>query len=67
MPSFEALEEYARSKEISFTSRDDIIKNIQIIDFYRQRIDSHSAELANYERIVEFTLMSREFTQEAGR
>jgi len=66
VPSFEALEEYARSKEISFTSRDDLIKNIQIIDFYRQRIDSHSAELANYERIVEFTLMSREFTQEAG-
>jgi len=34
--------------------------------FYKQRIDSRSEELANYERVKAFTLLPEPFTQETG-
>jgi long-chain acyl-CoA synthetase len=38
----------------------------EIIDFYRKRIEDLSTELANYEKIIRFTLIPHEFSQEGG-
>jgi long-chain acyl-CoA synthetase len=66
VPYFEALEEYAKEKGIGFSSREMLIKKDEIIQFYRERIEKISSELANYEKIKKFTLLPVEFTQTAG-
>ncbi len=39
VPSFLALEEYAKAHNISYTSKEDLISKPEIIEFYRQRIE----------------------------
>jgi len=66
VPIFPAIEQYANEHNISYSSRAELVNNPEIIRFYRRRIDSHSAELAGYEKIRRFTLLDEAFTQEAG-
>ena len=64
VPSFAALEEYARENNIAFSTREELINREEIVNFYDNRIETQSAELANFERIKRFTLLSQEFTQD---
>lgn len=66
VPSFDALEEYAKAKNIDFASREDLIAKPEIIKFYQERIDMHQKELAAYEKVKRFRLLAVPFTQEAG-
>ena len=66
VPYFEALEEYAKERKIPYTSREDLIKRREIIDFYDERIASVQKELASFEQIKKFTLLSQEFSQALG-
>jgi len=66
VPAFAALEQYARENKIAFTSREDLVGNPAIIDFYSSRIKDLSIDLPNYEKVVRFTLIPQEFTQDAG-
>ena len=66
IPSFPALEEYAEAKGIKFTSREDLIKNPKIVDFYKQKIETLTKDIAPFEKIKKFTLLAREFTMDAG-
>jgi long-chain acyl-CoA synthetase len=62
VPSFEALEEYARTRNIPFASRYELVKHPEIIEFYRKRIEERSQSLAGFEKIKEFTLLPEELT-----
>ncbi|MCU0600254.1 MAG: long-chain fatty acid--CoA ligase [Desulfobacterales bacterium] len=62
VPSFEALEEYARNQNIPFKSRFELVKHPDIVEFYRKRIDERSRNLAGFEKIKEFTLLPEELT-----
>ncbi|MGE5455052.1 MAG: AMP-dependent synthetase/ligase, partial [Methylocystaceae bacterium] len=66
VPSFEPLQNYAKKNNIAFTSREDLVKNPKIIDFYRKKIDERTADLGQVEKIKKFTLLTREFSQEDG-
>lgn len=66
VPTFDALEEYAKHHNIVYSSREDLVKNRAIIKFYQTRIAENSKELAGYEQIKKFILLARPFTQEAG-
>ena len=66
VPYFEALEEYAKEKGISFSSREALVKKQEIIDFYNERIQVVQKELANFEKIKKFTLLPEEFSQAAN-
>jgi long-chain acyl-CoA synthetase len=66
VPQFPALEAYARSHAITFSSRSELVHRPEIHDFFRDRIDKLSADLAPYERIKEFTLLDHDLTMEAG-
>jgi long-chain acyl-CoA synthetase len=66
VPSYEALESYARSIGLSWQTREELLQHPAIIAFYRERIDRQSTELAGFETIKAFTLLPREFTQESG-
>ena len=62
VPSFEALEEYARINNISFSSRAELVRQPEIIELYRKRIEEKSNKFANFEKIKEFTLLPNELT-----
>jgi len=65
-PAFPMLERYAEENGIGWTSRAELVARPQVRAFYDQRIAQLSQELANYERVQRFTLVSTEFTQESG-
>ncbi|MGQ9842278.1 MAG: AMP-dependent synthetase/ligase [Spirochaetota bacterium] len=66
VPSFIALEEYARSHNIAYASKEELISKPEIIEFYRQRIEEAQKEFARFEKIKKFTLLPQEFTVESG-
>ena len=66
VPAFDALEEYAKTHGITSSSRDDLVKNPAVVQFYQKRIAENSQDLAGHEQIKKFLLLSEPFTQEAG-
>ena len=66
VPSFEALETWAKEKEINYNSMEELINHPKVNAFYRKRIDYHSKLLAQYETIKKFTLLTKPFTIEDG-
>lgn len=66
VPSFIALEEYAKTHNIAYTSKEDLISKPEIIEFYQKRIEEAQKEFARFEKIKKFTLLPQEFTVESG-
>ena len=66
VPNFAALEEFAKNENIPVATIEDLIQHPKVVAFYQARIDKHSEELAEYERIKKFTLLSAPFVQETG-
>ena len=66
VPAFDALVEYAKTHGITYSSREDLVKNPAIVQFYQKRIAENSKDLAGHEQIKKFILLRRSFTQEAG-
>lgn len=66
VPNFEKLEELARSRNIQFANRKDLIGNREIVDFIQAEIDRATPGLASYERIKKIALLERDFEIEKG-
>lgn len=66
IPAFEALKEYAQSKQIQYKSIEDLIKNADIKKMIEERIEKLQSSFAGYEKIKKFTLLPQAFTMEAG-
>ena len=65
VPDFDVLKEYAREKQLETGDLTALIKTKEITQLIRGEIDRLLADFADYERVRMFTLMDREFTQEA--
>lgn len=61
VPAYPLLEKYAGEKGISFESREELVKNKDIIRFIEARVEEHQKNLASYERIKRFTLLPEPF------
>jgi long-chain acyl-CoA synthetase len=66
VPSFPALETYAKENNISYSSQEELVKKPKVIEFYSKRINDLSKDLADYEKIIRFSLIASEFTQDSG-
>lgn len=64
VPAFQALEEWAAAKGISYRDRHDLLNNPAVQSLYRDEIQRFNDQLANYETIKKFELISREWTQD---
>ena len=64
VPAYPLLEKYAGEKGISFESREELVKNKDIIRFIEARVEEHQKNLASYEKIKRFTLLPQPFTME---
>lgn len=61
VPAYPLLEKYAEEKGISFESREELVKNKDIIRFIEARVEEHQKNLASYEKIKRFTLLPEPF------
>lgn len=66
VPAFSALEAYAEASKIKYNSREELLQNPKIIDFYEARIHQAQQELAAYEQVKKFTLLAQPFTMDNG-
>lgn len=61
VPAYPLLKKYAGEKGISFESREELVKNKDIIRFIEARVEEHQKNLASYEKIKRFTLLPEPF------
>ena len=61
VPAYPLLEKYAGEKGISFESREELVKNKDIIRLIEARVEEHQKNLASYEKIKRFTLLPEPF------
>ncbi|MEG9498843.1 AMP-dependent synthetase/ligase [Mannheimia indoligenes] len=62
VPCFDSLEEYAKKFNIRYQDRLELIKNTEVIKMFEQRINELQKDLASFEQIQKFTLLSQAFT-----
>ena len=66
IPDYALLEEYAGRHAIAFSSREELCADPQIHEMMAERIETLQQQLASYEKIKRFTLLSDHFTMERG-
>ena len=66
VPAFEELEKYANHKGISFSSKEDLIKNQDILTKYEQVISQSMANFGHWEQVKKFKLLPKEWSIDAG-
>jgi len=66
VPAFEPLKEWCRRKDISWTSREEIIKNPQVIEKYQSEIDRFNKDFGHWEQVKKFALLPKEWSIEGG-
>ena len=66
VPVYKLLEEYARTHDIAFNSREDLCNDKRIVRMLTERIDTLQQQLAHYEQVKRFTLLPHAFSMERG-
>ena len=66
VPSFPALEEFARKNSIVYSTREELIAHREVVRLYGDIIEKQCADLRPIKRIRKFTLLSEELSQENG-
>ena len=63
---FDSVEEYAKKLNIKYQDRMELLKHSEIIKMFEQRIESLQKELAHFEQVKKFTLLSQAFSVKLG-
>ncbi|WMT15537.1 AMP-dependent synthetase/ligase [Serratia fonticola] len=66
VPSFESLEEYAKSVNLKYQDRLELLRNSHIIEMFEKRLREMQKELALFEQVKKFTLLPAAFSMELG-
>jgi long-chain acyl-CoA synthetase len=66
VPSFENLKQYAIQHKIDFKDIEELINHNQIKEMFEKRFEALQKEFSVYEKVKKFTLLSKEFSIEAG-
>ncbi len=64
VPKFEALEKVAAEKGVTFSSREELLKNDVIYNVVNESIQKVTENLARFEQLKKFTMLPKEFTVE---
>jgi len=66
VPAFPVLEEWARARGLSWSSREELVQRPEVRQLYRERVEAHNARFARHEQIKELTLLAKPFSVETG-
>jgi long-chain acyl-CoA synthetase len=65
-PNFPLLEDWARSRELSFASRQELVAHPEVRSVYQGIVDDLNRNLARYEKLKRVLLVADEFSAENG-
>ena len=66
VPAYDQVKALAAKRGIAYTSMEELLQCPEIMDFYRERIDTLQQPFAHYEQIKRFTLLPEPFSMERG-
>ena len=66
VPCFESLEEYAKSLNLKYHDRLELLRHSQVIEMFEARLREMQKELARFEQVKKFTLLPAAFSMELG-
>ncbi|MDE6535801.1 MAG: long-chain fatty acid--CoA ligase [Muribaculaceae bacterium] len=66
VPDYKALAKFAADNHLGVLNREELAKNPKVNDYVMQKIEKLTADLAPYEHIKRFTLLTTPFTMERG-
>ncbi|MCV3277606.1 AMP-dependent synthetase/ligase [Aeromonas hydrophila] len=66
VPCFESLEEYARSINLQYQCKTELLRHSKVVEFFEARIQDLQKELARFEQVKKFTLLPSAFSMELG-
>jgi long-chain acyl-CoA synthetase len=66
VPDFERLEAWAQEKGLPTDNRENLLKNPEVQKLYRNEIDAHTTDLADFEKVRSFQLVPNAFSIEGG-
>ncbi len=66
VPCYEALEEYARSINLKYHDRVELLRHSQIIDMFEQRLKEVQKNFAHFDQVKRFILLPKPFSMETG-
>ncbi len=65
-PNFALLEDWARSNNVSFSSRPELVANAKVQTLYEEAVELTNEKLARFERMKRIVLVADELTAENG-
>jgi long-chain acyl-CoA synthetase len=66
VPCFESLEEYARSVNLQYQCKAELLRHSTVVEFFETRIAELQRELARFQQVKKFTLLPEAFSVELG-
>lgn len=66
VPAFEALEKWARAAGIVFSGREELVRDERVLELIRRTIMERTKDLAPWEKVRKFRLLTREFSVAGG-
>ncbi len=66
VPNFEELEKWATFKGISFNSREDLVKQQEVIEKYEQINNTAMTKFGNWEKVKKLVILAKEWTIDNG-
>lgn len=66
VPDFDAIKEYADRNKIPYKDEDDLVSKQEIYDIIDKEVATIQKDLANYERVRKFVLLSKPLSIESG-
>jgi long-chain acyl-CoA synthetase len=66
VPSFAALSEWCRQNNIAFSSHEDMIRNPQVLTYYKQVVETYNQNFNHVEQVKKFELLPNEWSIETG-
>jgi long-chain acyl-CoA synthetase len=66
VPSFEALEAWAKQRGIAASGREELVRRPEVVSHYTGLVEQMTADLAQFEKIKKIALLTKEFSQDSG-
>ena len=67
VPDFMCLETWCKSHKVPFTSKEQVVKEPEVLKRFRKEITKYNAHFADYEQIKRFVLIPEEWTTQNGK
>ncbi|HWV67051.1 long-chain fatty acid--CoA ligase [Chitinophaga sp.] len=66
VPAFSNLRNWAQKRGITATSNEELIKNPDVLDLYKQAVDKYNQFFSHIEQVKKFLLLPHEWTVDGG-